>query len=69
MSGNPILLNSTVKQDPEILQEINFWKPGIENVTMEEIGKTKVFLDGNCRFGECNLGNLLTDAFIYYVRF
>jgi 2',3'-cyclic-nucleotide 2'-phosphodiesterase (5'-nucleotidase family) len=30
------------------------------------IGKSKVDLDGDCRTRECNLGNLITDAAVYF---
>jgi 2',3'-cyclic-nucleotide 2'-phosphodiesterase (5'-nucleotidase family) len=39
-------------------------------VANEEIGKTKVLLDGDtkhCRVHECNLGNFIADAFVDYV--
>jgi len=36
------------------------------------IGKTRVLIDGdskNCRRQECNMGNLICDAMLDYVRF
>lgn len=29
------------------------------------VGVTKVFLNGTCKFDECNLGNFLTDAMVF----
>lgn len=65
--GNPIVLDYKIKENEEVLAEIARWRVGIDNVTKQEIGKTKVLLDGWCRFYECNMGNLITDAYIDYV--
>lgn len=64
--GNPIVLDYKVKENEEVLAEIAKWRVGIDNITKQEIGKTKVLLDGWCRFEECNMGNLITDAYIDY---
>ncbi|XP_040284657.1 5'-nucleotidase [Bufo bufo] len=67
-SGNPILLDSSIPEDPALLAEINKWREKINNFSSEVIGKTLVFLNGSsleCRFRECNLGNLICDAMIY----
>jgi 5'-nucleotidase len=56
--------------DPFILQELNSWGKQLEAVSNEEIGRSKVFLDGDtlhCRLQECNLGNFLTDTYVDYV--
>jgi 5'-nucleotidase len=56
--------------DPFILQELNKWGKNITALSNEEIGRTKVLLDGDtihCRLKECNLGNFLTDAYVDYV--
>ncbi|XP_053315131.1 5'-nucleotidase [Spea bombifrons] len=66
-AGNPILLNSSIPEDPTLLLEINKWKEQISNYSTQEIGKTLVFLNGSsveCRYRECNLGNLICDAMI-----
>ena len=37
---------------------------------MEKVGRTHVHLDGdrsNCRNRECNLGNMITDAYLWSV--
>lgn len=65
--GNPILLDSKVPEDPELLAEINQWGEAVANQSSTKIGITHVYLDGSrdsCRNVECNLGNMLTDAFI-----
>ncbi|XP_077018471.1 5'-nucleotidase [Tamandua tetradactyla] len=65
--GNPILLNSSIPEDPNIKADINKWRVKLDNFTTQELGKTIVYLDGttkSCRFKECNMGNLICDAMI-----
>uniref|UniRef100_A0A8C5QNG9 5'-nucleotidase n=1 Tax=Leptobrachium leishanense TaxID=445787 RepID=A0A8C5QNG9_9ANUR len=65
--GNPILLDSSIPEDPVLLAEINKWKEQLADFSATEIGKTLVYLNGSsteCRFRECNMGNLLCDAMI-----
>ncbi|XP_075454006.1 5'-nucleotidase isoform X1 [Ascaphus truei] len=67
-SGNPILLNSSIPEDTLLLKEVNKWKEQISNFSTQELGRTLVFLNGSsleCRFRECNMGNLICDAMIY----
>ncbi|KAM9665444.1 5'-nucleotidase [Trichechus inunguis] len=66
--GNPILLNSSIPEDPNIKADINKWRIKLDNYSTQELGKTIVYLDGStqsCRFRECNMGNLICDAMIY----
>nr|CAD7440907.1 unnamed protein product [Timema bartmani] len=65
--GNPILLDSSVTQDQDILNELEYWRTDIETLQNTVVGRTKVLLDGDrksCRLVECNMGNLITDAMI-----
>ncbi|TEA39659.1 5'-nucleotidase [Globicephala melas] len=65
--GNPILLNSSILEDPSIKADINKWRTKLDNYSTQELGKTIVYLDGttqSCRFRECNMGNLICDAVI-----
>ncbi|XP_056150827.1 5'-nucleotidase [Lampris incognitus] len=67
-TGNPILLDSSVPEDPEILAEVEDWKKNLANYSSQYIGKTLVYLNGTfeeCRFRECNLGNLICDAMVH----
>lgn len=67
-TGNPILLNSSVPEDPEILAEVQEWKKSLSNYSSLYVGKTLVYLNGTfqeCRFRECNLGNLICDAMVH----
>ncbi|XP_072264699.1 5'-nucleotidase [Pyxicephalus adspersus] len=66
-SGNPILLNSSIPEDPTVLAVVNKLKEQLLSYSTQEIGKTLVFLNGSsleCRFRECNMGNLICDAMI-----
>lgn len=62
--GNPILLDQSIPEDPEILERLQPWKAEVDAEASRVIGKTKVLLDRNCRRRECNLGNLITDAMV-----
>ncbi|XP_049916995.1 snake venom 5'-nucleotidase-like [Epinephelus moara] len=67
--GNPILMDSSIPQDPDILADIEEWKKGLAQYSSEYVGQTLVYLNGTfeeCRFRECNLGNLICDAVIYH---
>ncbi|KAE9545071.1 hypothetical protein AGLY_000614 [Aphis glycines] len=67
--GNPILLDSRIEQDLEVLNEVQIIKRAVDNKTQGVIGSTSVFLEGvneYCRFRECNLGNFIMDSFIDY---
>uniref|UniRef100_F7G3X1 5'-nucleotidase n=1 Tax=Ornithorhynchus anatinus TaxID=9258 RepID=F7G3X1_ORNAN len=67
-SGNPILLNDSIPEDPSIKAELDKWKVMLTNYSSQELGRTAVFLNGStqsCRFEECNLGNLICDAMIH----
>eukprot|EP00062_Callorhinchus_milii_P009720 gi/632953828/ref/XP_007892636.1/ PREDICTED: 5'-nucleotidase [Callorhinchus milii] len=70
--GNPILLDSNIIQDPAILREVNEWKKPLAHYSKEIIGQTLVYLNGTnveCRYRECNMGNLICDAAVYeYIR-
>ncbi|XP_023665917.1 5'-nucleotidase [Paramormyrops kingsleyae] len=68
-TGNPILLNSSIPQDPGIRAEVEDWKRKLSNFSAEFIGTTLVYLNGTfeeCRFRECNLGNLICDAMVHH---
>uniref|UniRef100_A0A3P9J7Z8 5'-nucleotidase n=1 Tax=Oryzias latipes TaxID=8090 RepID=A0A3P9J7Z8_ORYLA len=71
--GNPILMNSSIPQDPGVLSDVEKWKKGLKQYSSQYIGQTLVYLNGTfeeCRFRECNLGNLICDAMIYnYIRY
>lgn len=63
--GNPIYLDSTIQPDPEILTAMKPWKDAVDLVAKREIGEIKSILYRNdCAFGECNIGDFFTDAFV-----
>ncbi|KAK2577173.1 hypothetical protein KPH14_003330 [Odynerus spinipes] len=69
IEGNPILVDSSIEQAPDVLEELDQLRPGINNISSMVVGKSRVLLDGDsktCRRAECNLGNLITDAIIDY---
>ena len=54
--------------DPEMLALVQEWKFKVSNFSDEVIAKSHVFLDGqrdSCRLRECNLGNLIADAYLW----
>ncbi|KAH8373049.1 hypothetical protein KR009_011033 [Drosophila setifemur] len=65
--GAPILLNASVTQEQELLDLLEEYRPGVEELENTIYGYTKVLLEGGaiCRMRECNLGNLVTDAMIF----
>uniref|UniRef100_A0A1Y1LV69 5'-nucleotidase n=1 Tax=Photinus pyralis TaxID=7054 RepID=A0A1Y1LV69_PHOPY len=68
-SGQPQLLSSTVQQEQDALDLLEKYRPDVRKLEEEILGRAKVFLDGtpeSCRRKECNLGNLVTDAFVAY---
>ncbi|XP_043280617.1 protein 5NUC-like [Venturia canescens] len=67
--GNPILVDSNIEEAEDVLEELEKWRPAVNDMINTVVGSTKVFLDGDgksCRRKECNLGNLITDAMIDY---
>ncbi|KAF5296487.1 hypothetical protein FQR65_LT01476 [Abscondita terminalis] len=68
-SGQPLLLDDKVMEHPEALALVERYRKSVDAATSGILGITKVFLDGSvehCRHKECNLGNLIADAFVAY---
>ncbi|MBN3301751.1 5NTD nucleotidase, partial [Amia calva] len=66
-TGNPILLNRDIKEDSGVLGDVQKWRTNLANYSAQIVGETLVYLNGTfeeCRFRECNLGNLICDAMI-----
>jgi 5'-nucleotidase/UDP-sugar diphosphatase len=66
--GNPILLDASVPEDPATLAEVQALAEPLKALTEQVIGSAAVDLDGeriSCRFKECTLGNLITDAVLW----
>ncbi|OAD55321.1 Protein 5NUC [Eufriesea mexicana] len=69
INGNPILVDSSIEEAEDILNELKEMRGAIDNISLSIVGKTRVLLEGDskiCRRKECNLGNLITDAMIDY---
>lgn len=63
--GGPILLDQTVPQDAKMLAKVEYYKQLLAKQSVDKaVGKTLVFLDGNCKCEETNLANLIVDSFI-----
>ncbi|XP_074471135.1 snake venom 5'-nucleotidase-like [Sebastes fasciatus] len=66
-TGNPILLSGSIPQDPEVLADVTEWKKNLTRFSAQVVGETLVFLNGTreeCRFRECNMGNVICDAMV-----
>lgn len=46
---------------------LNQWKPNVIHKTNITVGRTAVELMNVCHSYECNIGNLIADAYVYYV--
>jgi len=72
-SGEPILLDQNIPEDAHTSNELIPWSEDVRNQSQAEVATTVVFLDGQrstCGNSECSLGNLITDALVYYfIRF
>ena len=64
ITGSPILLDSKIPRDVDVLALLDVYRPKILELENEIVGSTKVMLDGICRRHECNMGNLIADAFV-----
>lgn len=72
-TGNPVPVEaSEFPEDEEITSLLRPYQAQLEHFQKTVVANTAVKLDGNrrsCRLKECNLGNLLADAALYfYVR-
>ncbi|XP_023236967.1 protein 5NUC-like [Centruroides sculpturatus] len=66
-TGNPILLDEKVEEDPLIQNALKPYVEEVEKISKEVVGKSRVLLLGErstCRMRECNMGNMLTDAVV-----
>lgn len=57
--------------DPDVLADVEEWKKSLANYSAQVVGQTLVFINGSrqeCRFRECNMGNLICDAMVTRLR-
>ncbi|KAG4079261.1 hypothetical protein HA402_006984 [Bradysia odoriphaga] len=64
--GNPIYLDSHIKQDEDVLREMQPWKELVDKEGVRVLGTSRVLLSRTDCSVECNIGNFLTDASVYY---
>lgn len=65
--GAPIFMGPNIKQDKQILAEIQPWKQIFDKVTNQNLGYANKSIDGsNCHLNECEMGNLLSDIYRQY---
>ncbi|XP_070509718.1 apyrase-like [Chironomus tepperi] len=66
--GNTIFMDSSIVPDPEIIEEMKPWKESVDKIGQREIGSVKGMLyQKDCAFGECNIGDFVTDAFLDFI--
>ncbi|XP_050545574.1 protein 5NUC-like [Daktulosphaira vitifoliae] len=65
IDGSPILMDHTIPKDDEMEKIMNIWRPQIIEKTAVRIGRTEVELINTCISTECNIGNLIADAYVY----
>ena len=65
--GKPVLLDSKIQEDVQIKAEVEKLSQPLDALRKQVIGSSSVELNGErsaCRFAECNMGNLITDAML-----
>ena len=66
--GDPILLDSSIAEDPAVTALVQELAVPLEVLRTTIIGSTATDLDGSresCRFAECSMGALITDAMVW----
>ncbi|XP_062559628.1 apyrase-like [Armigeres subalbatus] len=62
--GYPVFIDNKVKQDPQILKNLEPWRKKVEKIGSTVVGETTIELDRDtCRDRECTLGVLYADGF------
>jgi 5'-nucleotidase / UDP-sugar diphosphatase len=65
--GEPHLLDASVTPDAGVLARVGELREPIEELMTQRVAETTAPIDGNretCRAGECEMGNLVTDAML-----
>ena len=66
--GEPIHLDASVEQDAQLQARVDELAAPLNELLDLVVGQADGLLDGdraNCRFGECTMGNLITDAILW----
>lgn len=67
-SGDPHLLDSSVEPDAEVAARVAELAEPIQDLMLERVSEATTAIDGSretCRAGECEMGNLVTDAMLW----
>ena len=70
-SGAPIVIDSTIKPDEAVLARIKELAAPIEELKSKIVAETAGPIDGSretCRSGECEMGDLVTDALLDHTK-
>ncbi|MBP0439294.1 5'-nucleotidase C-terminal domain-containing protein [Tianweitania sediminis] len=66
-SGDPILLDNSIPEDPQVLERVAELGGPIEELKAKQVGELTAPADGSresCRAQECEMGNLIADAIL-----
>lgn len=69
--GKPVALSNDVALDAAVADKVSQLNVPLAQLRRQPVGEAKVELVGTsdaCRFGECNLGNLIADAMLWATR-
>ena len=69
--GDTILMDAKIAREPELQAMVERMSAPLAELRARPVGTAGVALDGSnasCRFGECNLGNLIADAMLGAAR-
>lgn len=67
--GGPHAMDSTIPEDKKAARTLNNYRKEVDELRTRKIGTSYVILDGYgrlCRRLECNIGNMITDAFVFH---
>jgi 5'-nucleotidase / UDP-sugar diphosphatase len=69
--GKPVALSNDVALDAAVADKVSQLNVPLAQLRRQPVGEAKVELVGTsdaCRFGECNLGNLIADAMLWATK-
>jgi 5'-nucleotidase/UDP-sugar diphosphatase len=69
--GRPVALSNDVALDPAVADKVSQLNVPLAQLRRQPVGEAKVELVGTsdaCRFGECNLGNLIADSMLWATK-
>lgn len=54
-----------MQRDASVLAVLERYRPGVVAMQNRVVGESRVFMNGTCRFDECNLGNMMADSMVW----